>query len=129
MRMTASRRQTASNPSVKRMRDFSSGILKQLANVLRRLRNMGFSPGSSLRRFGGLAADDLHLAALGLDLRLGRCAERARAHRQFFGKFARAENLDANAPDAFTGAVGQTNCTQRHLINARTVIELVKLAD
>ena len=33
-------RHTANKPSVNKMRDFSSGILKQLANVLKMLRNM-----------------------------------------------------------------------------------------
>ena len=40
MRIYAISRHTANKPSVNKMRDFSSGILKQLANVLKMLRNM-----------------------------------------------------------------------------------------
>jgi hypothetical protein len=75
----ASNRQTASIPSVNKIRDFSSGILKQLANVLKMERNMNQTSQSGLHRFGGFAAHDFARAALGFDLRLGRGAERARA--------------------------------------------------
>ena len=40
MRIHAINRQIASNPTVNKIRDFSSGILKQFANVLTMERNM-----------------------------------------------------------------------------------------
>jgi pheromone shutdown protein TraB len=40
MRIQAVKRQIASTPSVNKIRDFNSGILKQLANVLTMERNM-----------------------------------------------------------------------------------------
>jgi hypothetical protein len=40
MRIHAIKRQIASTPSVNKIRDFSSGILKQLVNVLAMERNM-----------------------------------------------------------------------------------------
>src|SRR5271170_7080133 len=80
-------RTTTRIPTVNRMRDFSSGILKLLTKVLKILRNM-VSPASSLRGHGGFAADDLNRAAFGFDFRFCRSAERAHAHRKFFGQFA-----------------------------------------
>ena len=40
MGMSDARRQIASTPTVNKIRDFNSGILKQLANVVTMLRNM-----------------------------------------------------------------------------------------
>src|SRR5208282_2825577 len=102
MRIYAINRHTANKPNVNKIRDFSSGILKQLANVLKMLRNMSWSR-LRFRRFGGFADDHLARAALGLDLGLGRGTECVRAHREFPGQFTLAENLDS-----IGGAIGQT---------------------
>jgi hypothetical protein len=55
MVMKVIKQQTASIPSVNKIRDFSSGILKQLANVSAMLRNIGqsrFKPSRARRVCG-----------------------------------------------------------------------------
>src|ERR1035437_243883 len=123
MRMTASRRQTAKSPSVNKILDLSSGILKQLPSVLAIERNIR-QRQLSLGRGSGFAGDDFHRAALGLDFCLGRRTDRAGNDRKFFGQFAGAENFHAVRP-----AIGQPNGTQGRFINARTIFKLVQVAD
>src|SRR5208283_2903738 len=77
-----------------------------------------------LRRCGGLGAHHLARAAFGFDFRTGRRTERVRAHREFFGQFAVAQNFDA-----VPAAIGQTRRAQRRFIHARAVVKLVQIAD
>jgi hypothetical protein len=108
---------------VNKIRDFSSGILKQLANVLKMLRNMSWSR-LRFRRFGGFADDHFTRAAFGLDLGLGRGTECVRAHRELPGQFTLTENFDA-----IGAAIGQTGGPQRGFIHTRAIVKLIQFAD
>ena len=107
-----------------KIRDFSSGILKQLANVLKMLRNMSQSR-SGLRRLGGLCG-----------LMISQVPPLASI-------FALAEALNAcaltvsfldNSPSPrilipLGAAIGQAGRAQRRFIHARAVVKLVQFAD
>jgi hypothetical protein len=67
MVMKVIKQQTDSIPNVNKIRDFSSGILKQLANVLKMERNMRQTPQSGFGQRAGFAADNFTCAAFGLD--------------------------------------------------------------
>src|SRR5664280_2556578 len=56
IRIQVIKRQIASTPSVNKIRDFSSGILKQLVNVLAMERNMRQTCVQALAGLAGLAA-------------------------------------------------------------------------
>src|SRR5262245_32096711 len=113
-------RAMARTMSVKKMRDFSSGILKQFRNVL-----MIFSimRGASLlrRRCGRLCFDDFACAALGFDLGPGGGAERVGRDGEFPGQFTIPKNLDA-----FDGAIGEAGLADGGDIDAGAIVELVQ---
>src|ERR1051325_1914038 len=121
MGIMAATRQIPSNSTVKKIRDFSSGILKQLAKVLMMLANMKNSPAdqSGFDRRG--LGDQLARAALALDLQTRARAERVRHNRQLLRQLAAAENLDAIGL-----AVGQADRAQRRLIDARAILKTVQ---
>src|SRR6185369_12531468 len=129
MRTTAASRQIASTIMVNRIRDFSSGILKQLLKVLAIAANMDqlgslCRSGLGGRRLGGLRLGaNHHLAGTPtrFDLRASRGAEGVRDDRQFARQIARPQNLDAGAP-----AIGQPGLAQHALVNARSIFELVQ---
>lgn len=60
-------------------------------------------------------------AAFGLNLGASRRAERVGAHRQLFGQFAVAENLDQ-----LDRPIGQTGIANRLQTHFRSVIELIQ---
>src|SRR5262245_17316338 len=108
MRIIASSRQIASTAKVKMIRDFSSGILKQLLKVLAKeesistgVRNQEpdlICPRPSLTLGLGLRGffcrrNHFAGATFGFDLRLRRSTERVRADRQFAREIPIAENF------------------------------------
>ena len=127
MRMTASKRHTASNPSVNKIRDFSSGILETLtegagdgAKHSKIFSKPDYAFGRSRRFFAG--HDFTTFAAPGFNFGFGRGADGA--DRQFLGEIAVAENLDAELR-----TIGPGNGTQRHFVHAGAVLELIEFAD
>src|SRR5207237_195508 len=94
MRTKAAKRQMASTMSVKRIRDFSSGILKKLLKVLAIAESMiswSFR-GRLYYLFGG---NDFTSAAFGFNLGASRGAKGMGADGQLPGQFSAAKNFDA----------------------------------
>src|SRR5947207_9806040 len=122
--ITAITRQMPRTIRVKMMRDFSSGILKQLANVLAIAASMDQRLSKS-----GLWARDLRLVrndkfartALPFDLRFGRSTEGMSADGELACQFAVAENFYAGS-----SAIGETGFAQRVKVNTGAVIETIE---
>ena len=124
-------RQIPSTIMVKRMRDFNSGILKQLLRVLRMELNIYVMTGPVCpaalagsfafafgRRFG---LDQLAGASQFLYLGPRGGAERMRPDRQLARQFAVAQDFDPLFP-----AVGQAQAAQGRLIHRRAVLKVVE---
>ena len=77
MRIHAINRTINSTPSVNKIRDFSSGILTQLPNVLKMERNMNPVQRQAFATDAGFTARNFTGAAFGFDLRPGRGAKGA----------------------------------------------------
>src|SRR5580658_3454242 len=123
-------RQIASTRTVKPMRDFSSGILRQLFRVLRMDVNIGNSLGRLFVRFGRFLAfrlgrrfqiDNLTGAAQLFDFGPGRGAERVRMNGQFAGQLTITQNLHPLLP-----AIGYPQVAQGGLADRRAILELVQ---
>ena len=116
-------RQIPSTTIVNKIRDFSSGILKQLLSVLRIEENIDYSGGRLPAGSAGFAAlaTTSHVPPLRFQSWSGRGAESVRSHRQFPGQFARAQDLDPLA-----GPVGQAEVAQRAFVHGRAVVKLVE---
>src|ERR1051325_4733622 len=97
------------------IRDLSSGILKQFANVLAIFLNIALHLGFGFR------PDYFARAAGGFNLLSGRSAEFVRRDRQLLFQLAIAEDLDQ-----LHRAVGQSRFANRLDINARSVVETVQ---
>ena len=107
-----------------KIRDFSSGILKQLANVLKMVRNMSqsaFRPWPARRVCWPTTSQVPPLASI---LALAEALNALDADREFFGQFAVAENFHAVG-----AAIGQADRAQRRFIHSRAVVKLVQVAD
>src|SRR5450759_222580 len=95
--MMATTRQIPKISKVNRMRDFSSGILKQLAKLLAMLANMGGRMLERLFSWRGHRLSAGHFAgtAQTFDLFAGRSAESVGTHGQLLLQLSPTQDFDA----------------------------------
>src|SRR5215208_1329326 len=115
-------RQMASTTSVKMMRDFSSGILKQFAKVLKMLLNMPWIRSAApFTSFSRLRRDNFAGTAFAFNFCPRRGTEGVRSDGQFLREFPVAQNLDSCGLP-----VRQTGFAKLLQIHARPIAELIQ---
>src|SRR5437867_1501027 len=110
--------------AVNKIRDFNSGILKQLVNVLAMEASMAGGNSLSLGSQGLWQAGNFARSASRFDFGAGRSAEGVRTYRQLFVQFAVTENLHAVA-----AAINQSALAQHQLVHARALSKAVQRLD